>query len=157
MSKDRTADGTIRKLFANEADKFRDHLLRLDKESRRLRFAHGVSDAFIEDYASRMSEMGSIVYGYIVDGEVRAAAELRKLSDTWGHEAEAAFSATLSRSGKRRLHRRIPPAPRRYSIRAPTLSSGRARARNSAGRCAFSRMLSMPTIGGSLAFSQATI
>ena len=84
--------GTFRKLWPGESDRFRDHLLRLDKDSRRMRFAHGVSDSFISDYASRMCEMGSIVYAYIEDGEVRAVAELRKLGDTWGHEAEAAFS-----------------------------------------------------------------
>jgi GNAT superfamily N-acetyltransferase len=66
--------------------------LRLDKTSRRMRFAHGVSDAFIEDYARRMSEMGGVVYGYFDGGEVRAAAELKKLGDAWGREAEAAFS-----------------------------------------------------------------
>ena len=85
-------EGTIRKLWLTETGPFRDHLLRLDKESRRLRFAHGVSDSFIEDYASRMNDMGSIVFGYVVDNEVRGAAELRKLGDTWGREAEAAFS-----------------------------------------------------------------
>ena len=84
--------GTLRKLWPTEIGRFRDHLLRLDKESRRLRFAHSVSDAFIGDYASRMSEFGSIVYGYLLDGHVRAAAELRKLGDAWGEEAEAAFS-----------------------------------------------------------------
>lgn len=84
--------GNIRKLRPTEADKFKDHLLRLDKASRRLRFAHGVSDAFIEDYASRMGELGGIVFAYIEDGEVRAAAELKKLGDTWGRDAEAAFS-----------------------------------------------------------------
>jgi GNAT superfamily N-acetyltransferase len=83
---------TVRKLWPTEGDLFRDHLLRLDKDSRRLRFAHGVSDSFIEDYAARMSDMGSIVFGYFVDGEIRAAAELRKLADDWGVEAEAAFS-----------------------------------------------------------------
>jgi GNAT superfamily N-acetyltransferase len=92
MSEHRICGGGIRKMWPAEADKIRDHLLRLDKESRRMRFAHGVCDAFIEDYARRMSDRGSIVYGYIVDGVVRAAAELRKLSDIWGHEAEAAFS-----------------------------------------------------------------
>lgn len=92
MSNDEISGGSIRKLWPTEANKFRDHLLRLDKDSRRMRFAHGVSDTFIEDYASRMSDMGSIVYAYMVDGHVRAAAELRKLSDTWGHEAEGAFS-----------------------------------------------------------------
>lgn len=83
---------TLRKLWPTEQDLFRDHLLRLDKDSRRMRFAHGVSDHFIEGYASRMNEMGSIVFAYFVDGEIRAAAELRKLADHWGEEAEAAFS-----------------------------------------------------------------
>jgi RimJ/RimL family protein N-acetyltransferase len=84
--------GTIRKLWPTEADRFRHHLLRLDKENRRLRFAHFVSDSFIEDYASRMAEFGSVVYAYVLDGRVRAAAELRRLGDGWGEEAEAAFS-----------------------------------------------------------------
>jgi GNAT superfamily N-acetyltransferase len=87
-----TTQGTIRKLWPTETEKLRDHLLRLDKESRRSRFAHFVSDAFIDDYASRMAEFGSVVYGHIEDGRVRAAAELRKLGDAWGEEAEAAFS-----------------------------------------------------------------
>ena len=92
MSNDNAANGSIRKLWPAETAKFRDHLLRLDKSSRRMRFAHGVSDSFIEDYAERMSDMGSVVYGYIEDDEIRAVAELRKLGDVWGHEAEAAFS-----------------------------------------------------------------
>jgi len=83
---------TVRKLWPTETHLFRDHLLRLDKDSRRMRFAHGVSDTFIEDYAGRMSDMGSIVFGYFVDGRIHAAAELRKLADNWGVEAEAAFS-----------------------------------------------------------------
>ncbi len=84
--------GIIRKLWPSESLVFRAHLLRLDKESRRTRFAHGVSDVFIEEYASRMSEMSGIVFGYFEDGVLRGAAELRKLGATWGGEAEAAFS-----------------------------------------------------------------
>lgn len=91
-SESTAAKGSIRKLWPTETGKFRDHLLRLDKASRRMRFAHSVSDAFIEDYAARMSEMGSVVYGCFEADEVRAVAELRKLGDTWGQEAEAAFS-----------------------------------------------------------------
>lgn len=96
MSETTFPEGTIRKLWPSETDRFRDHLLRLDKQSRRLRFAHGVADAFIEDYANRMADMGSLVFGFVVDGEVRAAAELRKLGDTWGREAEAAFSVEMA-------------------------------------------------------------
>ena len=92
MSERQSWGGSIRKLWPTDTDKFRDHLLRLDKTNRRMRFAHGVSDAFIEDYAARMAEMGGVVYGYFDGEEVRAAAELKKLGDVWGREAEAAFS-----------------------------------------------------------------
>ena len=84
--------GSFRKLWPSEKAKFRDHLLRLDQASRRTRFAHAVSDTFIDDYSNHMSELGSIVYAYIEDGEVRAAAELKKLGTTWGRDAEAAFT-----------------------------------------------------------------
>jgi GNAT superfamily N-acetyltransferase len=92
MSGIQSSSGTYRKLWPKEQAKFRDHLLRLDKASRRMRFAHGVSDSFVEDYATGMGELGSIVFAYVEDGEVRGAAELKKLGDTWGQEAEAAFS-----------------------------------------------------------------
>jgi len=92
MREEPLPEGSIRRLWPTDAPLFRQHLLRLDKESRRLRFAHAVSDAFIEDYAGRMSEFGSIVFAYLVEGRVRGAAELRRLGDVWGHEAEAAFS-----------------------------------------------------------------
>ena len=92
MSELTGGEGAIRRLWPTEANKFCDHLLRLDKDSRRLRFAHAVSDSFIEGYAGRMSDYGSVVYGYLVDGKVRGAAELRRLGDAWGEEAEAAFS-----------------------------------------------------------------
>ena len=61
-----------------------------------MRFAHSVSDAFIEDYSTRMSDMGSIVFAYTEGQDVHAAAELRKLGDRWGDEAEAAFSVELA-------------------------------------------------------------
>ncbi|WP_291153443.1 GNAT family N-acetyltransferase [Hyphomicrobium sp.] len=84
--------GTFRKLWPHEQALFRDHLLRLDKTSRAMRFAHGVSDSFIEDYARQMADAGSTVFAYVEDGQVRAAAELKKLGPIWGNEAEAAFS-----------------------------------------------------------------
>jgi RimJ/RimL family protein N-acetyltransferase len=92
MSDLATGEGITRRLWPTETDKFRDHLLRLDAESRRMRFAHSVADSFIKDYASRMTAFGSLVYGHLIDGNVRGAAELRRLGDSWGDEAEAAFS-----------------------------------------------------------------
>jgi len=84
--------GTTRKLFVTEYHKYRDHLLRLDDESRRMRFGMGVDDEFITNYALRLNDMKSIVYAHMVEGEVRAAAELRPLASQVRGEAEAAFS-----------------------------------------------------------------
>jgi GNAT superfamily N-acetyltransferase len=92
--------GSFRKLLASELPMFREHLQRLDKESRRLRFAHGVSDCFIDDYALRAGDNGSIIYGYFEGSILRAVAELRKLGDAWGHEAEAAFSVEQTHQGR---------------------------------------------------------
>lgn len=92
MSEHTQVSGTFRKLWPHEQDLFRDHLMRLDRANRLMRFAHGVSDSFIEDYARQMTDAGSTVFAYIEDGQVRAVAELKKLGDIWGREAEAAFS-----------------------------------------------------------------
>ena len=92
MSQEHASAGTTRKLWPAESGKFRDHLLRLDTASRRNRFAHAVSDSFIADYADRMSENGAVLHGYFDGAELRAVAELRKIGDTWGEHAEAAFT-----------------------------------------------------------------
>ena len=84
--------GTFRKLLPSETDQFRDHLLRLDPASRRMRFAHAVSDGFLADYAKTMAANDTIIYGYVDGGLVGAVAELRKIGTTWGDHAEAAFS-----------------------------------------------------------------
>lgn len=88
--------GSTRKLFVTEYHKYRDHLLRLDSESRRMRFGMTVGDRFVHDYAERLRDMKSIIYGHIFDGEVRAAAELRPLGSQMQGEAEAAFSVEKS-------------------------------------------------------------
>lgn len=93
--------GEIRKLWMTELSAYSNHLLRLDRDSRRLRFGMNVDDGFIADYALRINDMKSIVYGCFVDGEIRAAAELRPLEAQSGGEAEAAFSveATFQDTG----------------------------------------------------------
>ncbi len=92
MTHGREETGTTRKLFVTEHHKYRDHLLRLDDESRRMRFGMGVGDEFITGYAQQLNDMKSIVYAYIIEGEVHAAAELRPLAGKMRGEAEAAFS-----------------------------------------------------------------
>lgn len=84
--------GTIRKLWFTETEKFRDHLLRLDKESRRMRFGMAVGDNFIGKYSEQTGRFQSVIYGFFVGREMRAAAELRMIGQSWHGEAEAAFS-----------------------------------------------------------------
>lgn len=89
--------GLVRKVWSTESHKLRDHLLRLDQDNRRMRFGHSVSPTFIREYAERVgSQFSGLTYGYFEDGELRAAAELRQLSEGWGEEAEAAFSVEAS-------------------------------------------------------------
>ena len=84
--------GLLRKLWPTETDAYRDHLLRLDQDSRATRFSGAVSDEFITRHAETIREFGVIVYGFFVDGVLRGAAELRPLGPLFSHEAEAAFS-----------------------------------------------------------------
>ena len=92
MHETRIWGGTIGKLWFTETEKFRDHLLRLDKESRRMRFGMPVDDDFIRRYAGRTSRHQSVIYGFFDEREMRAAAELRMIGDGWHGDAEAAFS-----------------------------------------------------------------
>lgn len=84
--------GVIRKLWINEADPYRDHLLRLDAESRRNRFGGAVADEFIRNYVDVSICLDAVIHGFFVDGVLRGAAELRPLGQGFAHEAEAAFS-----------------------------------------------------------------
>ena len=84
--------GTIRKLWLGETDAYRDHLLRLDPDSRRRRFSGAVSDECIARHAATANEIGVVVHGFFIDGVLRGAAELRRIGSTFNHEAEAAFS-----------------------------------------------------------------
>ncbi len=92
----RALTGVVRRLWPTESPQFREHLLRLDGTSRRSRFAHGVSDSFIEAYAGRMGEAGALTFAYVEDGDVRAAAELKPVGGILGHDAEAALSVEQS-------------------------------------------------------------
>jgi GNAT superfamily N-acetyltransferase len=84
--------GIIRKLWASETDAYRDHLLRLDRDSRYRRFSGTVSDEFIARHAATASGAGVVVHGFFVDGTLRGAAELRRNGSVFEHEGEAAFS-----------------------------------------------------------------
>jgi GNAT superfamily N-acetyltransferase len=84
--------GVIRKLWIGETAKYRDHVLRLDPESRRNRFAGGVSDDFVSNYVDLMRGLDTVVHGFFIGGTMRGAAELRPLGSRFLGEAEAAIS-----------------------------------------------------------------
>ncbi len=84
--------GVIRKLWVGEAAKYRDHILRLDPQSRHNRFGGGVSDDFVRDYADLAIALDAVVHGFFVDGMIHGAAELRPLGLRFSHQAEAAIS-----------------------------------------------------------------
>ena len=84
--------GVIRKLWVGEAAKYRDHVLRLDPESRSNRFAGGVSDEFIRNYVDLSIGLDAVIHGFFIGGMMRGAAELRPLGLHLPRQAEAAFS-----------------------------------------------------------------
>jgi len=84
--------GVIRKLWIGETAKYREHVLRLDPESRRGRFAGGVSDDFIRKYVDLATGLDTVVHGFFVQGMMRGAAELRALGPHFPQQAEAAIS-----------------------------------------------------------------
>ena len=84
--------GVIRKLWIGEAGRYRDHLLRLDADSRYSRFGSAVTDAFIRNYVAATFALNAAVHGFCVDGVLSGAAELRPLGPAFEREAEAAIS-----------------------------------------------------------------
>ena len=92
MSRDDQAPGAIRKLWSTDRTAFGDHLLRLDDESRRLRFGVPVADSFIDDYAKTAFRLDTIIFAHFEDHQIRAASELRGLSFAFSPAAEAAIT-----------------------------------------------------------------
>jgi GNAT superfamily N-acetyltransferase len=84
--------GLIRKLWSVETDAYRDHLLRLDPESRRNRFNATIADDAVRGYAATARGSDVILHGFFVDGVLRGIADLRILGPLYRREAEAAFS-----------------------------------------------------------------
>jgi GNAT superfamily N-acetyltransferase len=84
--------GAIRKMWIDRSGPYREHLLRLDPESRRNRFGGAVSDEFINNYVDLSLGLDAVIHGFFVDGTLRGVAELRPLGKTFSDEAEAAFS-----------------------------------------------------------------
>jgi RimJ/RimL family protein N-acetyltransferase len=92
MDQDQFRRGSIRRLWRADRDAYRDHLLRLDPQTRRDRFSGAVSDSFLERYAERAFSEDRIMLAYAVGGVVRGVAELCPFAPPYADEGEAAFS-----------------------------------------------------------------
>jgi GNAT superfamily N-acetyltransferase len=85
--------GYVRTLSQHEElPLLRDHLLRLDPESRHDRFSGFLDDSFIERYAARCAADGTIIVAYVENGVVRGAAELHPPEQAQDFVPEIAFS-----------------------------------------------------------------
>lgn len=87
-----------RKLTAGDARRFGEHMVRLEADDRRSRFAGTVSDREIHRYCASLDWSQSIIVGFFDEGAIRAAVELRLAPD--GRSAEAAFSVERGFQGK---------------------------------------------------------
>lgn len=86
------SNSVIRQLWPIERNQWRDHLLRLSKPDRKLRFAGSVSDASIHRYCESADMFSTSLVGYFVDGVLRGVGEIRIVQKDWPHTAELAFS-----------------------------------------------------------------
>jgi GNAT superfamily N-acetyltransferase len=93
----RLAGGSVRTLRQQEElPLLRDHLLRLDPVSRHDRFNGFMDDGFIESYAAKCADDGTLIIAYIEDGVVRGAAELHPPDQAPDSLPEIAFSVEAS-------------------------------------------------------------
>jgi GNAT superfamily N-acetyltransferase len=92
-----TIKGTVRTLRQQEElPLLRDHLLRLDRESRHDRFHGFMDDSFIERYAAKCAGDGTVIIAYLENGVVRGAAELHPPDQSPDSQPEVAFSVEAS-------------------------------------------------------------
>src|SRR5947209_17292003 len=88
-----TLRGIVRTLSQQEElPLLRDQLLRLDRTSRHDRFHGFMDDSFIERYAEKCANDGTVIVAYIEDGVVRGAAELHPPDQSPDAVPEIAFS-----------------------------------------------------------------
>ena len=91
------AKGSVRTLSQQEElPLLRDHLLRLDRQSRHDRFHGFIDNSFIQRYAAKCAADGTIVIAYIEGGVVRGAAELHPPDQSPDALPEIAFSVETS-------------------------------------------------------------
>jgi hypothetical protein len=102
MHHPRPGFGYVRTLSQQEElPLLRDHLLRLDGASRHDRFNGFMDDEFIERYAAKCADDGTIIIAYMENGIVRGAAELHppELSDDGVPEIAFSVETSVRRQG----------------------------------------------------------
>jgi RimJ/RimL family protein N-acetyltransferase len=93
MHRPRPGFGYVRALSQQEElPLLRDHLLRLDPESRHDRFNGFLDESFIERYAQKCADDGTLIVAYMENGIVRGAAELHPPEPSGDGLPEIAFS-----------------------------------------------------------------
>src|SRR5881394_2117052 len=91
------ANSSVRTLSQQEElPLLRDHLLRLDRNSRRDRFHGFMDDSFIERYAEKCANDGTTIIAFFENGVVRGAAELHPPDQSPDSLPEIAFSVEAS-------------------------------------------------------------
>jgi GNAT superfamily N-acetyltransferase len=83
--------GRIRTLTKADIPQLKDHLFRLDPNSRRNRFLGNIHDSTLSAYAERCCEHGAEAIGYFHDGVMRGVAEMHP-DEAEDSAAEVAFS-----------------------------------------------------------------
>ncbi|MFL6791424.1 MAG: GNAT family N-acetyltransferase [Bradyrhizobium sp.] len=95
------ANSSVRTLSQQELPLLRDHLLRLDRTSRHDRFHGFMDDSFIQRYAEKCANDGTVIIAFLDNGVVRGAAELHPPEQSPDSLPEIAFSveAAVRRRG----------------------------------------------------------
>jgi GNAT superfamily N-acetyltransferase len=97
ITRSKLARGNVRTLRQQEElPLLRDHLLRLDSGSRHDRFNGFIDDGFIERYAAKCADDGTVIIAYFENGVVRGAAELHPPDQSPDSLPEIAFSVEAS-------------------------------------------------------------
>ena len=82
----------MRKLLPSEADKLRDHLVRLTREQRSLRFMGTLDDVAVGEHCGRLNWFRTVVIGYFDAGVLRGAAELQVVDNHFPILCEVAIT-----------------------------------------------------------------
>ncbi len=88
----RRAMSVIDKLGPDDAGRVTEHLLRLGRHDRQLRFGSDVGDAYVRQRVADIDWDHDLLVGYVEDGSIRGLAQLMPDQPFMPKDAEVAFS-----------------------------------------------------------------